>query len=114
MRVLLDENLDRRLKRYLPPDEFEALTVQERGWGSIENGELLRLAQGKFDIFLTVDRGIPHQQNLSRFDVALALLEARGDKLADLFPLMGAAIEAMRSARAGEVVRVPSDKGSPR
>jgi len=44
--------------------------------------------------------------SLSRFDVALVLLEARGNRLADLSPLMGAAVETMRSAKPGEVVRV--------
>ncbi len=105
VRVLLDENLDRVLKRHLPP-EFEGPTVQERGWGSIENGDPPGLAQEEFDVFLTVDRGIPHRQNISRFDVALVLLEARRTKLADLSPLMGAAVETMRSAKPGEVVRV--------
>ena len=105
MRVLLDENLPRRLKDFLPP-EVEVLTVQERGWGSIENGELLGLAQQEFDVLLTVDRGIPHQQDLSRFDLALVVLEAKGNKISDLSPLMDTAAETLRSVRSGEVARI--------
>lgn len=107
MRVLLDENLPRRLKRFLPPG-VEALTVQERGWGSKENGELLGAAQEEFDILLTMDQGIPHQQDLSRFDMTVVILEAKGNKLADLSPLMGRAAEAMRTAPRGAVrVKAP-------
>ncbi len=64
MRVLLDEMLDRRLKRWLP-EGVEAVTVRERGWDSKKNGELLAFAEKEFDVLLTTDRGIPHQQDLS-------------------------------------------------
>lgn len=60
MRVLLDENLPRRLKNLLPP-EIEGETVRERGWGSIKNGALLALAQDEFDALLTADQGSPHR-----------------------------------------------------
>ncbi len=105
MRVLLDEMLDRRLKRSLPQD-VEAVTVQERGWGSKENGELLGLAQEEFDALLTADRGIPHQQDLSRFDLTVVVLEAKSNDIEDLAPLMDQAGEALRSARPGEAIRV--------
>lgn len=58
VRILLDENLPRRLKGLLPA-EMEAVTVQERGWGSIQNGELPRLTQDEFDVFLTVAKASP-------------------------------------------------------
>lgn len=64
MRVLLDEMLDRRLKQWLP-EGVEVVTVRERGWDSKKNGELLTLAEKEFDVLLTTDRGIPHQQDLS-------------------------------------------------
>lgn len=105
VRILLDENLPRRLKGLLPA-EVEAVTVQERGWGSIQNGELLRLTQDEFDVFLTVDRGIPHQQDLSRLSLAVIILEARGNKFADLAPLMGPVTEALVRARPGEGIRI--------
>ncbi len=49
MRVLLDENVDRRLKRIFAEDHY-VLTVVERGWSGKENGELLELAQEEFDV----------------------------------------------------------------
>lgn len=105
MRVLLDEMLDRRLKRDLPSGT-QAMTVRERGWGSKKNGELLALAQEEFDVLLTTDRRIPDQQRLSRFDIAVVILQARSNHYRDLAPLLEEAEQAIRSARAGEAVRL--------
>lgn len=71
IRVLLDENLPRKLKWSL---DAEALTVPERGWGGIKNGPLLRLAATEFDVLLTIDRGIEYQQNLTGMELCLIVL----------------------------------------
>ena len=57
MRVLLDENLDYRLKRFFG-EEHDVVTVRERGWSGKENGELIRDAQMEFDALVTMDQGI--------------------------------------------------------
>ncbi len=59
MRVLLDENLDRRLKKAFET-QIEVLTVIERGWSGKKNGELLCLAEQEFDVFVTMDRNLEH------------------------------------------------------
>lgn len=59
MRVLLDECLPRRLKAELP--DHDVRTVQEEGWAGLKNGALLRVAAGRFDVLLTVDRRIAFQ-----------------------------------------------------
>ncbi len=64
-RVLFDENL-------LPA--FEIRTVQEEGWGSIQNGELLRRAVGRFDVFLTADRRMQYQQKLIAFEIGIVVI----------------------------------------
>ena len=94
MRVLLDEMLPRKLKRLLP-EGVEAATVRERGWDSKKNGELLALAEKEFDLLLTTDRGIPHQQDLSRFDLEIVVLTAKSNRLSDLEPLMGEVRQAL-------------------
>ena len=68
MRVLLDENLDHRLKRFFG-EQHAVVTVRERGWSGKENGELVQDAQGQFDALVTMDQGIPHQQNLMEVDL---------------------------------------------
>ena len=107
MRVLLDENLPRRLKQYLPPD-VEALTVRQRGWSGKKNGALLRDAAVEFDVFLTTDQGIPHQQNLSGLSIGIGLLRAPSNRLVDLLPLVPRINEALETIGSGQVVQVPA------
>jgi predicted nuclease of predicted toxin-antitoxin system len=79
MRVLLDENLDRRLKHSFD-SEYEVVSVRERGWGGIANGELLRRAEAEFDVLVTLDRNLQHQQSLSKYGIAVVLITARKSK----------------------------------
>lgn len=53
MKVLLDECLPKKLKREL--EGHTIITVPEQGWAGIKNGELLRLAEAEFDVFITID-----------------------------------------------------------
>jgi len=105
MRLLLDEHLDRRLKRFFG-EEHEVVSVLERGWGGKENGELIEDAQREFDALITMDQGIPHQQNLREVDLAIVLLEAPSNRLADLAPLVENVQTVLSGARPGEVLRV--------
>jgi hypothetical protein len=57
------------------------------GWATIKNGDLLGLAEKEFDVFITVDRNLSFQQNLSRFNIAVIVLRARTNRLTDLKPL---------------------------
>ena len=54
MRILLDECVDRRLAKAIP--QHDVKTVPQMGWPGIKNGELLALAAGEFEVFVTVDR----------------------------------------------------------
>ena len=76
MRVLLDECLPRKLKRELIGHDVR--TTPEMGWASKRNGDLLHRAEGEFDVFLTVDRKLQHQQNLPAFNIAVIVLVAVG------------------------------------
>jgi len=105
MRVLLDENLPRRLTRAFD-EGVEAQTVGQRGWKGTENGELLRLAESAFDVFLTTDQGIPHQQNLEQLGIGIFILRSRGNRLSDLKPLMEEVNRRMRGLQKGECIEV--------
>jgi hypothetical protein len=63
MRLLLDENLPRKLAEHLLGHECR--TVVECSWSGKTNGELLRLADSQFDVLLTLDKNLPYQQNLN-------------------------------------------------
>ena len=62
MRLLLDENLPKRLKQDFI--EHEIFTVADKGWTGISNGKLLTLlVDNKFDALLTFDKNLQYQQN---------------------------------------------------
>jgi hypothetical protein len=62
MRALLDEQLDHRLRHDFGP-QFDVMTVEGYGWKGEKNGASLKLAAAKFDAFITMDRGVEHEQN---------------------------------------------------
>lgn len=62
MRILLDENVPRKLKQAFP--ELIVATVGEMGWAGVRNGELLKLAENVFDVLITVDKGVQHQNGV--------------------------------------------------
>jgi len=82
MRILLDESLPRRLRRLFTG--HEVVTVVEAGWAGAENGELLRLAATRFDIFVTADQNLQFQQNLSALPLTVAVLVAPDNKVESL------------------------------
>ncbi len=86
MNVLLDECLDWRLARDLPGHNVK--TVQDMGWNGVKNGRLLTLAQGQFKVFITGDRNLSYQQNLSQYSMAIVVLCAASIRLVHLRPLM--------------------------
>jgi predicted nuclease of predicted toxin-antitoxin system len=86
-RILLDENLDEALKQLLS-GEFDVRTVRERGWKGKKNGELLRTAEQEFDVFVTIDNNLEHQQNLARFKLGFIIMKARSNAYSHTAPLM--------------------------
>lgn len=104
MRLLLDECVPKRLKRELPGHEVK--TVQDMGWAGIKNGALLRLADAKFDAFLTVDQGIEYQHNFSNLKISILVMSAASNDVDDLRPLLPSVEAALASLRTGEIMRV--------
>lgn len=85
-----------------------ARTVPEMGWAGKQNGELLALASDQFDVFLTSDRSLSFQQNFNKFDIAVVVLVAKGNKHSDLQPLMADVEAVLVAITPGQVVRVGS------
>jgi predicted nuclease of predicted toxin-antitoxin system len=104
MKVLLDECLDWRLRRDLPGHEVK--TVQEMGWDGIKNGRLLALAQAEFQVFITGDRNLSFQQNLSGFSIAVLVLKAGSIRLVHTRPLMPKVLALLTSVQPGQVIVV--------
>lgn len=76
MRLLLDENLPKRLKLDFP--EHEIYTVREKGWNGFKNGALLKLlVEEEFDALLTFDKNLRYQQNFLKYTITVFVLSAR-------------------------------------
>ena len=99
MRLLLDECIDRRLAKDLVG--HDVATVPQMGWAGIKNGALLTLAEREFDVFITVDRNLSFQQNLPAYGIAVLVLHATSNRLADLQPLVPAILSALPSLTKG-------------
>ena len=104
MRVLLDECVDVRLAASFAT--VDVRTVADQGWLGISNGQLLALAAAEFDVFVTVDRNLPFQQHLPKFDIAVILLRAKTNRIADLVALVPELVSAMPNAKAGVVTPI--------
>jgi predicted nuclease of predicted toxin-antitoxin system len=75
MKLLLDENLPKRLKLDFP--DHQIFTVRDKGWNGIKNGELLqRMLADNFDTLLTFDKNLQHQQNFEKYTLAVFILQA--------------------------------------
>ena len=99
--MLLDECVDRRLAGDIVPDA---------GWAASTNGELLGRAQHEFDAFVTVDRNLPFQQDLSRFSIVVIALRAPSNRVADLRELIPQLLAALPVAKRGEVTWVGAEQ----
>lgn len=86
MKVLLDECLPARLAKSLAGHEVK--TVSQMNWNGLKNGKLLEEAAKCFEVFITVDKNLIHQQPLERFKIAVVVIKARSNKLRDLLPLV--------------------------
>ena len=102
MRLLLDECIDRRFARELVG--YEVNTVPQMGWAGIKNGQLLALAAQEFDVFITVDRNLSFEQNLPQFEIAVIVLQAYSNRLADLKPLAPLVMVQVTMALKGQAI----------
>ena len=104
MRVLLDECVPRKLRNEMPGHEVK--TIAEMNWTGTKNGALLQLAAAQFDVLLTVDQGIPYQQNLTGITLALVIIAASSNDIRDLRPRMPDVLRTLATIQPGQVVRV--------
>jgi predicted nuclease of predicted toxin-antitoxin system len=103
MKLLLDENLPKRLKQDLLP--HESSTVRDMGWSGKGNGELLRLMKMHgFDAMLSFDKDMEYQQNFVKYDLPVFVLDAHDNTYITLAPLMHRVLELLREPQVGPIV----------
>ena len=89
MKLLLDENLDVKLRHRLRP-QHEAYTVREMNWLGKKNGELLDLLLANdFEAIITADKNIEHQQNWKKYPLPVLVLDAVNNRYESHLPLLG-------------------------
>ena len=108
MKILIDECLPAALKEHVIALGNECQTVRQAGFGSKKNGELLVLAEGRWDVLLTSDRNIKYQQNMTGRTVSIVILCSKSNRMQDLLPLMPAFAQALLCIGAGEVTEIGS------
>ena len=80
--------------------------MRRAGFGSKKNGELLALAEGNWDVLLTNDRRMKHQQNMAGRKLAVVVLRAKSNRMEDLQPLVQPCAEAPLSVLPGQILEV--------
>jgi hypothetical protein len=105
MRLLLDECLDEALRHHFASHECQ--TCRYAGFAGLANGALLEAADhAGFEVLITVDQNMPHQQSLRGRAISILVVRARTTNLDDLLPLMPDALKALETIRPGESVRI--------
>jgi hypothetical protein len=82
------------------------LSVVKLGWADLEDGKLLDIMAGRFDALITMDKGIPFQQQLRHRPFGVILLRARSNRLHDLLPIVSMLLKALNRVRPGGVIEV--------
>jgi hypothetical protein len=96
MKILIDECLPAALKGTLTALDHECETVRKAGFGSKKNGELLWLAEGRWDAL----------QNMKGRNVSIVILCAKSNRMKDLLPLVPAFVQVLLSIQPGRVIEV--------
>ncbi len=106
MRLLLDECLPTELAGNLPGHTVS--TARQMGWLGVKNGRLLKLIaeSGQFDAFVTVDKNLPHQQNLSALPFAVVVLRVRSTRVNDVLAQAPELLRRLSEAKPGQAIVV--------
>ncbi|MDX2046627.1 MAG: hypothetical protein SFU87_07555 [Chitinophagaceae bacterium] len=109
MKILLDENIDIRVK-LLFPSAMEVFTVKDMGWTGIKNGELIRLlSQNNFDYWIVVDKNIPYQQNTSNISFIIIVLDVFRNTLKSIEAILPKVLEVLNTPVTDKKVVVISE-----
>ena len=87
MKILLDECVTKHLKPHLIGHEVS--TVREMGWSGVKNGKLMTLCvENGFEILLTIDKNLQHQQNLDKYSITIVILNSYTSKVEELIEFL--------------------------
>ena len=103
MRILFDQGTPVPLREHFPGHSVE--TAYEKGWSTLRNGELLAKAEVEFDLLVTTDRNLRHQQNLAEQRIAILVLPTTSwPRLQKIASQIAAAVASLQP---GQYLEVP-------
>lgn len=102
MKILLDECVPWPMRRMLA--HHECSTPFRCGWNGVTNGELLKLAENEFELFITADQNLRYQQNLA--GRRIAILELSTNDLRRILTAGSSIVEAVASINAGDYLKL--------
>jgi hypothetical protein len=106
MKILLDECLPLDFRHSFP--NHDAHTAEWAGFKSTKNGELLLDAEAAgYEVLVTVDQGIPGQQQPAGRMLSIILVRSRTNQIEDLLPLVGAILKALKTIAPRQILTVP-------
>lgn len=102
IRVLIDECLPKQLKGWLTEidADLEIQTIKDAGWEGMKNGVLLRSANGKFDVLVTADKNMHHQQNFVGLDISVLVYPTNRAKTVKLG--VSALVQSLQKIKPGQ------------
>lgn len=104
MKVLIDECAPKELKTFLEKKGYESMT--EVGWAGKQNGELLRLAETRFDVLVTVDTNLRYQRNIEGRRIAVIIPAYSSNRIEHLRQYFPACASALDKIKPGEIVQL--------
>ena len=104
MKVLLDECADIRLADAF--SRHEATTVVSQGWAGKKNGELIALADQHFQVLVTTDRNLVHQQNLQGKQLIVVTISTPSNSLTSLAALIPRVEDALDTSAPGTTITI--------
>ncbi|MBI3679165.1 MAG: DUF5615 family PIN-like protein [Acidobacteria bacterium] len=106
MRILLDECVNAAVKAAFPGHAVK--TVNEIGLRGSKDGSLLAYAQGRFDVFVTIDRKLEGQHNFKKLKLGFVLARVPNNEIGSYQPIFTELLKAAESVKPGEVTHVVS------
>jgi hypothetical protein len=104
MRVLIDACVDPRVVEAFP--DHEVKTAADMGWHQLKDDALVAKLQDRFDVLVTIDQGVEHQQNLKSLTFGLLIVHVPRNKVEFYRPLFAHLAKAARRVKPGEAIHI--------
>jgi predicted nuclease of predicted toxin-antitoxin system len=107
-RILVDEcinpRLAPRLRSSLPQSSVD--TVRDLQWAGLRDHVLIQLVEGRYDVFLTIDKGFESEHDLKQFSFGIIILTTANNQMPSYERLLEELVRQIQLLSRGQVVHV--------